>query len=348
MRATPEFMPSAVFEGTTDAVYVKDEELRYLMINRELAERLGRPREKILGRRISDFFPGEQSRAIEESERGLLRSGRVETRENELDSRGKRRTFLSTKGPVLDAEGRVSGLFGISREITELKEHERLRESIVHHVNHELRTPLSTGGMALALLAERTGLDPESRRLVEIARDSLHHLERMTQDLLEATKADTGKLKVEAAPGDLSASLSSLVEALAPVAAKRGIALSLSAPAGLRARFDPTRLRQVVSNLVDNALKFTPSGGRVELSARAGEGWAELAIADTGPGLQKAELGRVFDRLYQTANKALHGQAGLGLGLHVCKELVQAHGGRIWVESEPGRGTTFRFTLPAA
>ena len=135
-----------------------------------------------------------------------------------------------------------------------------------------------------------------------------------------------------------------------PLAGKAGLALAVEPPLeNISAVFDSVRLRQILSNLIGNAIKFTRKGGEISVAAKAGEqGFVELSVRDTGLGIKKEDLDRVFNRLFQTTNKALQGETGLGLGLHLCRELVLAHGGRIWVESETGKGTVFRFTLPRA
>ena len=240
-------------------------------------------------------------------------------------------------------------IYAVARDVTEEHALHEARRELAHHVNHELRNPTAAISLALSMLREGPSpLDETQRKTIDLALGSAEHLKRMTDDLLDATRLETGKLRVNLESVDLTASLRNYCAAMAESAAARGITLAFEAGPPVMVAADPTRLRQIVCNLLDNALKFTPKGGRVAVTAELDGHGARVAVADTGPGIPAADLERVFDRLYQTSRTAKDGTRGLGLGLAICKELVERMGGRIWAESEPGRGARLLFTLPRA
>ena len=228
---------------------------------------------------------------------------------------------------------------------------ERLRLEVSHHVNHELRNPITSVVMALRLLEETSAVsDGDGRKILGIALSSSKHLQRMVDDLLDVTRSETGKLRVEIQRVALTPLIEDCAASARALASSRGIALETRVEAELAAKADAVRVRQILTNLIDNALKFTPEGGRVVVEARALAGGAsvEVGVADTGSGIPKDALEKIFDRLYQTERGAASSEKGLGLGLAICRELVERQNGRIWAESEPGRGARLAFTLPAA
>jgi signal transduction histidine kinase len=222
----------------------------------------------------------------------------------------------------------------------------KLRDEVTSIVSHDLRNPVHTVRMASSLLLDLDdALEPPARRknLTAIHRSALN-MSRMLDDLLDIAKAEAGGLAIEAAPTDIGVIINTTLEAFRLQAVECGIDLTAAIPDDLpRVRADAARVAQVLSNLAGNALKFTPKGGAVRLSAAVSDGEIIVSVADTGIGIAPENLSRVFDRFWQAKRAS---QASAGLGLAIAKNIVEAHGGRIWVESTEGRGTTFRFTLP--
>jgi signal transduction histidine kinase len=227
-----------------------------------------------------------------------------------------------------------------------LGESERQRQNMVADVAHELRTPLTVvQGNLRAILDDVYDLDK-----AEISRlyDETRLLSRLVDDLRELALADAGQLRLNARPTDLVRVIRSTVENLAPAAEAEGLTLSARIPEGLPAvQADPDRVAQVLRNLLVNALRHTPSGGSVTVTAVPSDSAVEIAVADTGEGIAAEDLPRVFERFWR-ADPARARTGSTGLGLSVAQSLVEAQGGRIWAESTPGRGSTFRFTLPLA
>jgi len=264
------------------------------------------------------------------------------------------RFFLQDYVPIYVEEGRFIGHMWKYTDITAQKTLDKMRAEVTHHVNHELRRPLTNQVVALDFLRDEIGskLNQEQATILDSAYNAANSMTRMVEDLLEVTRSETGKLSIHPENFDLAPLAKDIVTAMTPFGREKGLSLKLEAEDGLPlVTADPARVRQVIGNLIDNAFKFTPSAGTVKISlARhaAAPGLAEISVTDTGQGMEKADLDRIFDRLYQTSNISRKGMKGLGLGLHICKMLVERQGGRIWVESEKGKGSAFRFTLPFA
>ncbi len=216
-------------------------------------------------------------------------------------------------------------------------------------VSHELRTPIAAMRTFNELLREGADADPDARvEFLESSRQQLERLDWLAQNLLELSKLDSGLVLLDLRPDDLRACVESAVEQAEAVAARRGIELALDLPPSpVRIRHDPQRIGQVVANLVGNALKFTPRGGRVTIHVRGTDDGAEIEVADTGVGIATDELPRIFERFYRGSQANEARGSGSGLGLAIVKSIVDMHMGRVAVESVPGRGTTFTITLPA-
>ena len=220
------------------------------------------------------------------------------------------------------------------------------REELLAIVSHDLRNPLGSIVFSAALLERATIDGEEGERVHKSARTILRSADRMTRliaDLLDFAQIQVGKLAVELMPQDVEGLIRDCVEMLRPFAATKD--LKGVASAGLRVRCDRERVLQMLSNLVGNAIKFTPEGGSIFIEAHDTGREVRFSVRDTGQGISEEELPRIFDRFWQAQRK---NRAGIGLGLSIAKGLVEAQGGRLYVESKLGAGTTFFFTLPLA
>jgi PAS domain S-box-containing protein len=328
-----------------------DEHGRLRMVNRAWTKALGYSAHEVIGKDIFDFIDSSEHEHCRSILEKVTNSGSEVEAETTFIAKGGRKLRLSGILSVLKRPDGSIATRGIFQDVTARRDLEQLRSEVTHHVSHELMTPLSSTSLSLSMLGDTSGvMSEEQRHFLRIAQKGTDHLEAMVKDLLDASKSASGKLSVTPVPGDLNAAIAAIADTLVPLAARSGLLLSVESPAkNPAAIFDPVRLRQILSNLIGNAMKFTPKGGRISVGTKEGsEETVEVYVRDTGLGMKKDDLDRIFDRLYQTSNKALHGETGLGLGLHICRELVLAHGGKIWVDSETGKGTTFHFSLPRA
>jgi signal transduction histidine kinase len=225
----------------------------------------------------------------------------------------------------------------------------RVRDEVVAVVSHDLRNPLNAVLIASTVLAEYGDverLSERDRKQLEVIRRSAEQMTALTQDLLEVSSLESGSVRMNPRPCAPSLLVGAAEEMFRPVAEEKGVALAVGDAADMPpAQVDYGRILQVFGNLVANAIKFTPAGGRVEVGAERAVDYVRFWVRDTGPGIEREHLPRLFDRFWQ----ARHGvRAGAGLGLAIAKSIVEAHGGQIWAESAPGEGSTFHFTLPVS
>ncbi len=215
-------------------------------------------------------------------------------------------------------------------------------------VSHELRTPIAALLTFNELLSDQAGKDPAARaEFLEASRIQLERLDWLAQNLLELSKLDSGLVLLDLRPDDLRAVVESAVEQAMPAARRRGVDLKVTLPPGpLRIRHDPQRVGQVVTNLVGNAIKFTPKGGSVDVVVSPYKDGARIDVNDTGTGIDASELPRIFDRFYRgsLANEARG--SGSGLGLAIVRSIVDMHGGSVTVDSRLGTGSRFSVFLP--
>jgi signal transduction histidine kinase len=232
----------------------------------------------------------------------------------------------------------------------------RLKDQFLSHVSHELRTPLAVIHQFVSILQDGIGgpLTDEQREYLEMTMRNVEQLRGMIGDLLDVTRAQTGRLRIAPERMSLAELIEDVLASLSIVVGQKDIALCADLPADLPdAHADPDRVRQVLINLIGNACKFTDPGGRITVAVANGAGPSDkghmlVQVSDTGRGIPQDQLEHVFDQLYQVDADDAASRQGLGLGLYICRELVTQQGGRIWAESEPGRGSVFSFTVPRA
>ena len=248
-----------------------------------------------------------------------------------------------------DAAGAGTGAMLVFHDLTRLRELEGARQEFVANVSHELRTPLSLIKSAAETLLDGGKSDPVALdRLLQIIDRHADRLTLLIDDLLLLSKLDSDRLVLHRQPSPLRAAVQEVFDDLSGRARIRSVRLENAIPDGLVASADPDRLRQVLSNLVDNGIKYGRSGGALTVTAAAVTGGRiEVCVRDDGPGIPREALARVFERFYRVDKARSREQGGTGLGLAIVKHAVQAHGGEVRVESEPGQGAAFYFTLPA-
>ena len=224
----------------------------------------------------------------------------------------------------------------------------RLKSEFLASMSHELRTPLHTIIGFSELLGEQLEgpLNDKQKRFVEhIHRDSLHLLE-LINDILDLSKIEAGRLELRPETFEIGMAIEEVLQSIRRLAEVKGLALDTSIAVDTALYADRVRFKQILLNLLSNAVKFTPEGGRVRVDASIRDGSFEISVTDTGIGIPAVEHQTVFDKFYQVGNTTKGVREGTGLGLAITRHLVEEHGGRIWVESEVGKGSRFTFTVP--
>jgi two-component system phosphate regulon sensor histidine kinase PhoR len=279
----------------------------------------------------------------------LKRGERAEVKV-EVNGANERRTFDLRVAPLLSrGEGERNIALGIFFDITRLERLERVRQEFLSNVSHELRTPL-TAIIAFIETLEEGAIDKpaDNRRFLSIIRKNATRMHNLIDDILELSAIEAGIVTVEPQPVRLFQLVEDVTTALASHAQSRNVTLHNEVAEGIIVHAEARRLEQMLTNLVDNAIKFNREGGTVRISYEAGAGRDRVRVTDTGEGIPSEHLPRIFERFYRIDRARSLALGGTGLGLAIVKHLARAHGGEAVVQSELGTGTTFTLELPAA
>jgi signal transduction histidine kinase len=258
-------------------------------------------------------------------------------------------TYQALASPILGANGGVHGVVTVLRDITSQKELERMKSNFLSVVSHELKTPLnSIKGFVEIILMGKTGAINETQAdFLTTVRDQTAHLQNLINDLLEFSRLESGQVKLRLTEVSMAEVARSVTDKLKPLADQGQIQLlSRISPELPTIQADRVRMEQVLTNLVHNAIKFTTPSGMVIINATDLGAEIQITVSDTGIGIPKSELGRIFSRFYQVDSGSTRHYRGTGLGLTICKHIVEYHRGRIWADSEEGKGSVFTFVLP--
>ena len=258
----------------------------------------------------------------------------------------RRRSFSVTAAPVRAAD--ANGAVLVLHDITELRRLERVRRDFVANVSHEFKTPLTAiQGFAETLLNGALDDKANRKRFVEIIREHARRLARLTDDMLKLSRIEAGRLEPEIRPVRVEALVNGCLETTRPTAESKGLQILVQLQPSLPAlRGDGAQLGEVLQNLLDNAVQYTPSGGQIKVEARKNGREVIFTVADTGIGVPESDLERIFERFYRVDAARSREAGGTGLGLAIARHIVDAHGGRIWVESAVGQGSRFHFSVP--
>jgi PAS domain S-box-containing protein len=248
--------------------------------------------------------------------------------------------------PILE-RGRSHGAVILFRDVTERRAVERMKEEFVSIVSHELRTPLTSIRGSLGLIASGMlgGVPERGQRMLDIAITNSDRLVRLINDILDVEKLDSGGVKMNLQPSNAADLMTQATETMRALANESGVSLAVT-PAWAQLNVDPDRILQALTNLLSNAIKFSDWGGRVWMSAERRGDEIVFEVHDQGRGIPAHRLETIFERFQQVDASDAREKGGTGLGLSICRSIVEQHGGRIWAESTPGKGSTFRFSLP--
>jgi PAS domain S-box-containing protein len=363
---------AAILDAIPDPIFVKDKQLRYVAVNDAFLALTGRGATRVLGLTDADLLPAEVAVRYLETDREVLRGATIELQNDRyVDPDQRERVFATTKVPLRDAEGRIAYVLGMVHEITRLEaardalraaneslekrveertealrgaQQELLRKErlavlgqLAGGLAHQIRNPLGAISNAAAVLKRKIGegASPDAQQALAVIREEVFEANRIITDLLDYARIRPPSLAPVA--------VSTLVDAaLALVAPGDGIELQRDVDAALRVQVDERQMRDVLGNVLRNAIEAMPEGGTLTIEARPDGAHVTIAIADTGPGISRSSLQDLFEPL--VTSKPL----GLGLGLATAKALVENHRGSIRCASTPGSGARFEIRVPAA
>jgi signal transduction histidine kinase len=341
-------MSDAALESLYDPVIVTDALENVVHLNRS-AEGLFGPVQVERGRPVADVI---QDSRIVDAVRNAVQRDRISALEGEagmvtIPSGGLQRTYRLRATPMRDAEDVLLGAAIVLEDVTHLRELDRLKTEFIGVASHELRTPVQSLLLSVELLREGAAgeLTNEQHEIVAAQKEDLERLERMMRDLLDVTRLEAGMMPPHLEliqPADL---IKATLDSVASQAEAKGVKLSAAPDAQLPpVRADRGQIVRVLVNLLNNAVRHSESGSEVIVSARSNGPEVLFAVKDTGAGIPKEYLPRIFDRFVQVPGAT---RGGAGLGLSIASSIIHAHGGEIRVESETGHGSTFEFGLPA-
>lgn len=332
---------AAIVESSADAIVARTLDGIITSWNAGAEQLYGHTAAEAIGQPMAMLIPPERANELAENIDQIHRGERVPAYETERLHRDGRRIPVSVGvSPVVDAAGRVVGAATISRDITEQRALARLQEDFLAMVTHDLTAPLTVLRARAQTLQRRAAYD--ERAVAEIVTQT-DRMTRLVQDLSDVLSLEAGRLDLQREPTDLVALAEDYATTTRDQTHRHDIRVE-APPDPVIGQWDAARLGQVLQNLLGNAVKYLPEGGTILLRIETRGGEALLSVRDDGPGIAPEHQPRLFDRFYRVASGT--GTSGLGMGLYIARMLVEVHGGRIWVESELGEGSTFFVSLP--
>ena len=339
----------AILESIEDGIVLIDSNGVVTHINEVASIILGVERSETLGSPFDDLNSNHphylRVRSALQGAATQFEAGRVEV---DLHVRGRDHTYVLKPVPLKQESGRSFGTILILQDITYLRDKDRARTNLVATLSHELKTPLTSLALSAELLERSSGLNPEQREMVGTIREDTGRMTALANELLDLARGEGTAITLQKIPVDPTQLLRAMTKTFALQAERKSVRLESDFDQSTRnINADPVKLSWVVSNLIANALRYTPAGGAITISSRPAERAVRVQVSDTGPGIPTEIRQHLFERFAQwNVNGAAPGSAGLGLA--IAKEIVEAHGGRIFVDSKVGKGTCFTVELPTA
>ena len=331
----------AVLRVMVEGVLVVDADLRIVLANPRLRALVG-ARGELEGRRPLEAI---RSAEVHDLLAQALASDAPVQRELQVGA-GERRV-LAVHAASFSFAG-AKGAVAVFHDMTDVRRLETVRRDFVANASHEIKTPLTAiRGFAETLLGTELP-EREKRNYLQVILNHSERLSRLVEDLLELSRLEGGSHKLEPGELDVVALATRLCEELAPRIAESGFDVRIHDGGAPRVFADRRAVEQILQNLLDNALKYSLPGKRIDITVAPAGSVVQVDVADRGPGISEADRARIFERFYRVDRGRSRDQGGTGLGLAIVKHLAQASGGEVWVESTPGEGSTFSFTLPAA
>lgn len=338
----------AIVQSIADGIIVVDSELKIIAIN-PIAANIANVKSMLAtNNHFLDVFDNRQLYEYLKHTAETGKSPQVESDILTIERERKVQYYKFAITPVVSEGKEVIGAILLLQNVTKLKELDNLKSEFVATASHELRTPLTGMAMSLNLLAETTEnkLSESELELLDTAVEDVERLRSLVNDLLDLSKIESGKINLDIVPVKVEFLLDKAIAALQIQAEQKEIALIKESPSqDIETKVDANKIIWVLTNLIANALRYSEPGGEIKIGATKASTWIEVFVTDYGAGIPLEYQSKIFDKFVQVETEKDVG--GSGLGLAICKEMIQAHGGRIWVDSTVGEGSTFTFTVSA-
>jgi PAS domain S-box-containing protein len=338
----------AIVRSVAAGVVVVNNKGEVLLMNPAAEKLLNTTKEEKTGKSLRDGATDEQLFSMA---RKTSLDGETDI---EIDGQEDTKKILRSSSAVIEDEnGQTVGMVTVLNDVTKQKELDAMKDQFLSNVTHELRNPIGAIKQSISVILEETAgpITEPQRKFLSNAKRNLERLGALIDDILDLAKLEAKKMDIKPRPTAISTIIDEVCETLATWLKNKEIALKRDFPENLpELNVDPDRIIQVLMNIISNAIKFTPKGGAITLGAKLSDkgGQMVISVADTGVGIPKNDLPKIFGKFQQAKNRAAGDISGTGLGLAIAQEIIQLHGGEITVDSEEGKGTTFTFTLPAA
>jgi len=334
-----------LFDGSIDSIFITDWKGKIVEANRQAVLISNYDKDTLCKMRISQLHAIDQEQLGEDF--AFLQAGKTLLYESRLRPRQGPELPIQVYVRQVAIEG-VSHIQWIMRDITERKNLDTMREELMSSIYHDLRSPLANIVSSLDVLETMIPEEDDVlRSVISIAQRSTERIQRLTNSLLDISRLEAGQSIISPQPVNAAALIHEAIDIITPITESKKQEISLNLPESLPLiQVDADMIRRVISNLLENACKFTPQESKIAIGARPAGGWLEIWVVDNGPGIPASEHERIFDKFTRLTTREQ--VKGMGLGLAFCRLAVQAHGGKIWVESEPGSGAKFIFTVPLA
>jgi two-component system sensor histidine kinase VicK len=338
---------SSILSNMSDGVVATDDMGKVIVMNRRAKQMLQVQESDIMGREIADLL-GMSKKDIGQYVMGEDNIAMIDLKLTDEDDFLKVRVTFT---PIHRRGRGVTGTIVVLQDVTEQEKLEQSRREFVANVSHELRTPLTSIKSYLEALDDGAIDDPQlSHRFVGVTRNETERMIRLVTDLLHLSRLDSKQAVINKEPTDIQNMLEDVADRFSFQLKQRAIEISIDAKSSIKPiRLDPDQIDQVLDNLVSNAIKYTPDGGVIEISVEnLNSDWSQISVEDTGIGIPKKDLSRIFERFYRVDKARSRGMGGTGLGLSIAREVVKAHGGTISLQSDTNQGTKVSFTLPTS
>ena len=332
-----------VIDAAREAVIVVDDAMRVAASNPVARRAFGRTLPQLQSHRLSEII---RDARLHEAFQNTIQTGLPAEEKLEIITTSGRMNYDVHIAPL--ELGGLRHAIGYFYDVTQVERLERVRQEFLSNISHELRTPL-TSIIAFVETLEDGAIDDKenNRRFLGVIHRNAERMRNLIADILELSLIESGNVSIEKTQVRLGSLVGEIFASLASKADARKVRIVNEVPEDCRVLADPGRLEQMLTNLIDNAIKFNVEGGNVTVSCRPSENSSMITVADTGEGIPKENLQRVFERLYRMDRGRTRDVGGTGLGLAIVKHLARLHGGEVSVDSELGRGTAFHVELPA-